>query len=127
MLLHHAACPGIDHDLQQVASQFLCVPAWKVMHAQAVAAHEQERKLEAKAEKARAKEEGKQQRIAEHQARNAALKAEHEARKAAKQVGHAALNAAAKATKATKKLKVPDEAQPSLFDRRLAFLPIQRS
>ncbi len=117
MLMHHGAFPGIDHDLQQVASQFLCVPPWKVDHAKRAAEHEAQLKEQAKAEKAKVKEEKKAakkleheasnaakaaeaaekkaKRKAEHEARNAQLKAEGEARKAQRKAEHEARNAAA--------------------------------
>jgi uracil-DNA glycosylase family 4 len=76
LLMHHAAFPGLAHDLQQMASQFLVVPPWKTQR-------RDERKANEKAARARAKEEIKMQKKAEHEARNAAKKVEAEARKAA--------------------------------------------
>jgi hypothetical protein len=49
MLLHHAACPGLAHDLQQVTSQFLVVPPWKTWHRQANKAAEAAAKEQQKA------------------------------------------------------------------------------
>lgn len=97
MLIHHVACPGIDHDLQQVASQYLCVPPWKVDHAKRAAEWEAKQKEQAKAEKAKVKEEKKAQRQAEHEARNAEKAAEKAAKKATRQVEHEARNAQLKA------------------------------
>ena len=86
MLLHHSVCPGIDHDLQQVVSQYLCVPPWKVDHARAFAEHKATERQQVKDAKAVERARQKAERIAVHEARNAAKKAEKEARKAAKQL-----------------------------------------
>jgi uracil-DNA glycosylase family 4 len=86
MLLHHAACPGADHDLQQTASQFLCVPPWKVDHARAVAEHKEQIRVEAKESREIEKARKKIERMAAHEARNAALKADKAARRAARQL-----------------------------------------
>lgn len=91
MLLHHVAFPGIDHDLQQVASQFLCVPAWKVAHSRAIAEAKVQQRAEEKQAKAVEREQKKLARVAAHEARNAAKKAEAEARKAQKKVKRAQL------------------------------------
>lgn len=56
MLAHHAAYPGLAHDLQNVVSQFCVVPPWKVWHKQAQEAAELREKEFRKAEKAVAKE-----------------------------------------------------------------------
>ena len=104
MLMHHCACPGIDHDLQQVVSQFLCVPSWKVEHSRQIADHAKVQKVMAKAEKKAAKEAEKAQNKADHDARNAALKAEKLAKKAAKKAEHEARNAKLKADKEARKV-----------------------
>lgn len=97
MLMHHVAFPGIDHDLQQVASQFLCVPPWKVDHAKRAAEWEAKLKEQAKAEKAKVKEEKKAAKQLEHEANNARKAAEAAVKKAARQAEHEARNAALKA------------------------------
>jgi uracil-DNA glycosylase family 4 len=111
MLMHHAAFPGIDHDLQQVASQFLCVPPWKVDHAKRAAEWEAKQKEEAKVEKVKEKEVKKAARVAEHERKNAEKAAEAAERKAKRQAEHAARNDALaadkKARKAAKKAGAP--------------------
>ena len=97
MLMHHAVCPGIDHDLQQVVSQYLCVPPWKVDHARAIREFAEQQKAEGKALKAAEKETIKAAKQAEHEARNLARAAEKATKKAAKQAAHEAKNAAAAA------------------------------
>jgi len=84
MLMHHVAFPGIDHDLQQVASQFLCIPPWKVDHARAIAEHKLEEKAQAKALKDEEKARKKAERVAEHERRNAELHEKKLARKETK-------------------------------------------
>jgi len=138
MLMHHVACPGIDHDLQQVASQYLCVPPWKVDHARRAAEWaaqqrevvkvEKEKEKAAKkvirmteheqrnAAKAAEKAAKKATRQAEHEARNAQLKAEGEARKAQRQAEHEARNTALAAEKKTRK------SRPALHPKQLAAL-----
>jgi uracil-DNA glycosylase len=103
MLAHHAVCPGIDHDLQQVVSQYLCVPPWKVEHQRQIAEHEAQVKVEAKAVKAAEKEIEKAARMAEHQAANEKKRAEAAERKAQRKAEHEAENARKKAEKATRK------------------------
>lgn len=88
MLLHHVAYPGVDHDLQQVVSQHLCVPPWKVDHARAVAEFKKEEREQAKREKETEKERKKAARMAEHQRKNAEKAAEAAAKKAARQAAH---------------------------------------
>jgi hypothetical protein len=95
MLMHHVAFPGIDHDLQQVTSQFLCVPPWKVDHSRAIAEHTARMREEAQTQKAIEKEAKKATKKAEHEARNAEKKIKAEAAKAAKKAAHEARNAAA--------------------------------
>jgi DNA polymerase I-like protein with 3'-5' exonuclease and polymerase domains len=93
MLLHHAVCPGIDHELQQVASQYLCVPPWKVQHAQAIKEHEEKQREDDKAVKAIQRAAAKAARMEEHNARNAAKRAEREAKKVERIAAHEARNA----------------------------------
>ena len=97
MLMHHGAFPGIDHDLQQVTSQFLCVPPWKVDHSRAIAEHAMRMREQAQVAKTVEKEEKKATKAAEHaraQAEKAAIAAE---KKAARIAAHEAKNAAAAA------------------------------
>lgn len=123
MLLHHAAFPGIAHDLQNVVSQFLVVPPWKTWRATEVAEGIKKAKEDAKAEikaakrvvhetrnaeraaEAEVKRAGKlaakEAKVAEktakqieHEAENARRKAEAEAKKAARKIEHEARNAA---------------------------------
>jgi len=107
MLQHHVAFPGIDHDLQQVVSQFLCVPPWKVDHQRAIAEHEARVREEAKAVKAVEKEQKKVEKKIAHEAANAEKKAKAAADKAARKAAHEARNAdaAAGGKKARKKRK----------------------
>ena len=105
MLMHHVTFPGIDHDLQQVASQFLCVPPWKVQHKAKAVEWEAKLKADVKAAKAEEKEQKKAARKAEHDARNAAKKAEREAKKAQRIAEHEARNAASKAEKEARKAR----------------------
>jgi hypothetical protein len=77
MLLHHAAYPGIAHDLQQIVSQFLVVPPWKAWRREAMRLADQQRRDQAKAEKKAVKQ-------AAHQARNAERAAEKQRKKDAK-------------------------------------------
>lgn len=123
MLLHHAACPGIDHDLQQVVSQFLCVPPWKVEHARAVAARKQEEREAAKAEKTAEKERKKAERIATHEEKNRKSAEEKAARKAAKQAAHEARNAALHAEKEARKAakKGKKSGAPDVLPGQLSF------
>lgn len=112
MLAHHAVCPGIDHDLQQVVSQYLCVPPWKVEHQRQIAEHEERLKAEAKAMKAAEKEAAKAAKKAEHEAKNAQKKVEAEMRKAQRVAAHEARNAAAKEGKKTRKRKKVEGVPP---------------
>lgn len=125
MLLHHAAYPGIDHDLQQVVSQFLCVPPWKVEHARAVAARKQEEREAVKVEKAAEKERKKVERIATHEEKNRKSAEDKAARKAQKQAEHearnAALHAEKEARKAAKKGKGKKGSAPDVLPGQLAF------
>jgi uracil-DNA glycosylase family 4 len=105
MLMHHAAFPGIDHDLQQVVSQFLCVPPWKVDHARQIAEYKAQEKAAAQAAKAAEKEVKKAVRMSEHEAKNAKAAAEKAERKAAKQAAHEARNAQLHAEKEARKAK----------------------
>lgn len=115
MLMHHVAFPGIDHDLQQVTSQFLCVPPWKVDHARKVAAHEARLKEEAKVVKAAEKEQRKADRVSAHEAANAKKKADAADCKAKRVAEHEARNAALAAggKRARKKKEKSVEAQTS--------------
>jgi len=101
MLMHHCAYPGIDHDLQQVASQHLCLPPWKVDHACAVQEHKVEEREQAKAVKANEKALAKAARVAAHEEKN---RKSHEEKLAKK-----ALKAAEKAAKS--RLPVPESKQ----------------
>lgn len=103
LLMHHAAFPGIDHNLQQVASQFLCIPPWKVEHARAVAAAKAQEREAIKAAKLVEKEQAKAERVAAHEARNAALAAEKVERKARRQAEHEARNRQRAAEKEARK------------------------
>jgi uracil-DNA glycosylase family 4 len=103
MLAHHAVCPGIDHDLQQVASQYLCIPPWKVEHAKKAAEHAEQRKLDAKAEKAAEREKIKTEKKAVHDAENARKKLEAAEKKALRKADHEARNLSKKVEKAQKK------------------------
>jgi hypothetical protein len=88
MLMHHAACPGIAHDLQQVTSQYIVVPPWKAWHRAA----DKEKIAQERAEERRQKEIAKQ-------IEKANAKAEKEAEKVAK----AAIKEAEKREKSAKK------------------------
>lgn len=116
MIAHHVACPGIDHDLQQVVSQFLCVPPWKVQHAQARKNYEARLKVEAKEKKVQEKVQIKQARIEAHEARNEAKRAEAEAKKAARMQEHEARNAALAADKLARKAKKKMEVSNASVD-----------
>ena len=85
MLMHHCACPGIDHDLQQVTSQYLCVPPWKIDHKRDVREYEAQLRQEAKVRKEIERECRKAERKTDHDRRNAELHAEKLARKARRQ------------------------------------------
>lgn len=122
MLAHHAAFPGIDHDLQQVVSQFLCVPPWKVDHARQVAEYKAKEKVEAKLIKEAEKEVKKAERIAEHDRHNAELAAEKAARKAEKQAAHEARNAQLHADKEARKAKKGKKGKaPDVLPGQTAF------
>ena len=95
MLLHHAAYPGLAHDLQNVSSQFLVVPPWKTWRREEIKASKIAFK---EAEKAAKKAE--KQRI--HEEKNAIRKAEAERKKAERQKAHEERNAAKAAEKAAK-------------------------
>jgi uracil-DNA glycosylase family 4 len=103
MLMHHASFPGIDHDLQQVASQFLCVPPWKVEHSRAVVAAKERERERQKEVKAVEREQKKVEKMTAHAERNQKLKEEGAARKAARKAEHEARNAALKAGKETRR------------------------
>jgi uracil-DNA glycosylase family 4 len=103
LLLHHAAYPGIDHDLQQVVSQQLCVPPWKVDHARQIAEYKAKEKAEMQAAKVAEKEAKKAARVAEHEAKNAKAAADKAARQAQKQADHEARNAQLHADKEARK------------------------
>lgn len=125
LLMHHAAYPGLPHDLQQVVSQFLVVPPWKAWRAIAQKKALEEAKAKAKLEKEIAKAKNKERvtvaratiaaeraelrelkksaKQLEHEQRNADSAAEKLARKAERQAAHDARNAALKAGKAAKK------------------------
>ena len=90
MLMHHCAYPGIDHDLQQVASQHLCLPPWKVDHARAVQEHKVEEREQAKAVKANEKALAKAARVAAHEEKNRKSHEEKLAKKARKAAEKAA-------------------------------------
>ena len=124
MLMHHAAYPGIAHDLQQVVSQFLVVPPWKTEHKQARKASEKaaaqrdrdakkaEKKIvheAANAAKKAEKEAAKSQKQAEHERKNAERAAEKARKQAEKQVAHEARNTASAAEKAARKSAVPPQ------------------
>ncbi len=96
MLLHHAAFPGIAHDLQQIVAQFQVVPPWKAWRRDAMKAAEKERAERAKADK-------KAARVAAHEQRNAERKAEAERKKAEKAAGKQAKIEAKVAEKEAKK------------------------
>jgi len=99
MLMHHAAFPGIAHDLQQVVSQFLVVPPWKAWRRKEVEQAKTEARETTKANK-------KTARMAAHEARNAAKAAEKAAREAEKAAERAAKEterAAERARKLTEK------------------------
>ncbi len=51
LLMHHAAYPGIAHDLQEVTSQFLVVPPWKTWHRDAEKAKKEADKAAVAAQK----------------------------------------------------------------------------
>jgi hypothetical protein len=97
MLMHHAAFPGIAHDLQQLVAQFLVVPPWKAWRREAMRQADQQRREQAKADK-------KAARVAGHEARNAARAAEKQARLEAKKAGQAQKVAAKEAAKSEKQL-----------------------
>ena len=125
MLLHHAAYPGLAHDLQQVVSQFLVVPPWKAWRSMAnkkaldeakvkvkmqkdvVKAKVREAKVEekriAKEKRDAEKAVKKEQKKVEHEARNAERAAEKAAKSLQKQKDHEARNAKLKAEKEAKK------------------------
>jgi len=121
MLMHHAAFPGIDHDLQQVVSQFLCVPPWKVDHGRQIAEYKAQEKAEAKAMKAAEKEVKKAVRVSEHEARNAKLAAEKAERKALKQAEHEARNAKLHADKEARKGRGKKGAAPDVLPGQLTL------
>jgi uracil-DNA glycosylase family 4 len=121
MLMHHAAFPGIDHDLQQVVSQFLCVPPWKVDHGRQIAEYKAQEKAEAKAVKEAEKEVKKAARMSEHKTRNARLAAEKAERKAQKQAEHEARNAQLHADKEARKGKSKKKPTPGVLPGQLAL------
>jgi hypothetical protein len=109
MLMHHGAFPGIDHDLQQVTSQFLCVPPWKVDHQRAIVEHEARMREEAQAQREADKADKKALKAAEHARKQAEKAAAAAAKKAARIAAHEAKNAAAAAGgKKARKKKVAD-------------------
>lgn len=113
MLLHHAAFPGLAHDLQNVVSQFCVVPPWKVWHKQAqLAAKERtkEFKLQEKAAlKQREKDAREAERLATRDAREleraitAQAKAAQAAAKKEEKAAQKEEKAAQKAEKAVEK------------------------
>jgi uracil-DNA glycosylase family 4 len=116
MLMHHGAFPGIDHDLQQVTSQFLCVPPWKVDHQRAIAEHEARMREEAQVQREADKADKKALKAAEHARKQAEKAAAAAAKKAARIAAHEAKNAAAAAggKKARKKKAKVEDAQEQL-------------
>lgn len=106
MLMHHGSFPGIDHDLQQVTSQFLCVPPWKVDHARDVVEYKKALREETKRAKDAEKERKKVERKAAHDAKNEAARLEKLARKEQKVAEHAARNAKARADKEARQLQL---------------------
>jgi hypothetical protein len=96
MLLHHAAFPGIAHDLQQLVAQFLVVPPWKAWRREAMRLAAEQRREQAKADK-------KAQRMADHDARNAQRKADAEAKRLQKKAEKDQKVAAKAADKEAKK------------------------
>lgn len=96
MLLHHAAYPGIAHDLQQIVSQFLVVPPWKAWRREAMRQAAEQRRVQAKLDKKAAKQ-------AAHQARNAERAAEKQRRQEEKLAGRQAKVEAKTAEKEAKK------------------------
>jgi uracil-DNA glycosylase family 4 len=121
LLLHHAAFPGIDHDLQQVVSQFLCVPPWKVDHGRQIAEYKAQEKVEAKAVKAAEKEVKKAVRMSEHEAKNAKAAADKLVRKAAKQAEHEARNAKLHADKEARKERGKKNSAPDVLPGQLTL------
>ena len=122
MLMHHAVCPGIDHDLQQVVSQYLCVPPWKVEHQRQIAEYEEQQKVEAKAAKAAEKEADKAEKAAEHEAANAKKAEEAAAKKAKRVADHEARNAAAAAGgKKARKKKAKEGDAPDVLPGQMAL------
>ena len=103
LLMHHCTYPGIDHELQQMASQFLCVPPWKVEHRREIAEHEAKMREEARAAKAVEKEARKAERVAEHERKNAEKAAAAAERKAERQAEHERRNAERAAERAARK------------------------
>jgi uracil-DNA glycosylase family 4 len=122
MLGHHGACPGIDHSLQQVASQYLCIPPWKVEHAREQAAIEAKFKEEEKARKALEAEVKKAEKKAKHEAANAEKRAKAERDKAERKARHEAENAQKKADKIAR--KAAEKAQKAA-DRQLKLGGVQ--
>jgi hypothetical protein len=105
--MHHAAYPGIDHDLQQVVSQHLCVPPWKVLHKQQIQEFKIEQRRLEKEEREKRRTEQKMKNKAAHEALNAEKKAQGEidraAKKALKKAEHEARNAKSAADAAERK------------------------
>lgn len=103
MLLHHAAFPGLSHELQQVVSQFLVVPPWKAWRAEANKRAKTEAKEKFKLEKDIEKAKAREAKVAEAARIKAEKAAEKERIKAEKKAAHEARNAERAAEKARKK------------------------
>jgi hypothetical protein len=121
--MHHVAFPGIDHDLQQVVSQFLCVPPWKVDHQRAIAEHEAKMRYQEQVDRANAKANAKAVKAIVHQNRQAEKAAEAADRKAKRIADHEARNAALAAggKKARKARKKKKEDPASVTDSQLGL------
>jgi uracil-DNA glycosylase family 4 len=125
MLAHHVACPGIDHELQQVASQYLCIPPWKVEHAREREQFEAQLKEEARVQKLVEAEAKKADKKAKHEAANAEKKAKAERDKAERVARHNAENAQKKADKAARKALEKAEKATKKADRQLNLGGVQ--
>jgi uracil-DNA glycosylase family 4 len=124
MLMHHGSFPGIDHDLQQVTSQFLCVPPWKVDHQRAIAEHEAKMREEAQVQREADKADKKALKAAGHTRKQAEKATAAAAKKAARIATHEAKNAAAAAGgKKVRKKRVTAKSAP-VDGRQAAFLRV---